>query len=427
MLDIKFIRQNYDLVREALQNRNAQVAGFDMLLEQDDKRRALITELEELRSQRNQASADVARLKKSGADASAIMDEMRNVGDRIKGLEQELERAEAGINDILYSIPNVPNGTVPVGRDEKDNPVLKTVGTPPQFAFEPKPHWDVAKDLGILNLDKATEITGARFPLYLGAGALLERAIINFMLDTHTRENGFKEVLPPFMVNRASMTATGQLPKFEEDLFKLEGWDYFLIPTAEVPVTNILANEILNEDDLPVYYTAYTPCFRSEAGSYGKDTRGLIRQHQFNKVELVKFALPEYSYAELESLLEAAESILMKLNIAYRVITLCTGDMGFSSAKTYDIEVWLPSQNCYREISSCSNFEDFQARRGNIRFKRKGGKKTEFVHTLNGSGLAVGRTWAAIVENFQQADGTVIIPEALRPYMGGMERISLCA
>lgn len=427
MLDIKFIRQNYDLVREALQNRNAQVTGFDTLLEQDDQRRTIITELEELRSQRNQASADVARLKKSGADASAIMDEMRNVGDRIKGLEQELELAEKGINDILYSIPNVPNGTVPVGRDEKDNPVLKTVGAPPQFAFEPKPHWDVAKDLGILNLEKATEITGARFPLYLGAGALLERAIINFMLDTHTRENGFKEVLPPFMVNRASMTATGQLPKFEEDLFKLEGWDYFLIPTAEVPVTNILANEILNEEELPVYYTAYTPCFRSEAGSYGKDTRGLIRQHQFNKVELVKFALPEYSYAELESLLEAAESILMKLGIAYRVITLCTGDMGFSSAKTYDIEVWLPSQNCYREISSCSNFEDFQARRGNIRFKRKGGKKTEFVHTLNGSGLAVGRTWAAIVENFQQADGTAIIPEALRPYMGGMERINICA
>ena len=426
MLDIKFIRQNYDLVREALQNRNAQVAGFDTLLAQDDRRRALISELEELRSERNRASADVAKLKKSGADASAIMDEMRNVGDRIKGLEQELEQMEKAIGEILYSIPNMPNATVPVGRDENDNPVLKTVGVPPKFDFEPQAHWDVAKNLGILNLEKATEITGARFPLYLGAGALLERAIINFMLDTHTRENGFKEVLPPFMVNRASMTATGQLPKFEEDLFKIEGWDYFLIPTAEVPVTNILANEILNEEDLPVYYTAYTPCFRSEAGSYGKDTRGLIRQHQFNKVELVKFALPEYSYAELESLLEAAESILMKLNIAYRVITLCTGDMGFSSAKTYDIEVWLPSQNCYREISSCSNFEDFQARRGNIRFKRKGGKKTEFVHTLNGSGLAVGRTWAAIVENFQQADGSVIIPEVLRPYMGGMEKISLC-
>lgn len=427
MLDIKFIRQNYDLLRDALQNRNAQVASFDTLIEQDDRRRALIGELEELRSERNRASADVAKLKKSGADATAIMDEMRNVGDRIKGLEQELELMEKAINDILYSIPNVPSATVPVGKDENDNPVLKTVGVPPKFDFEPQAHWDVAKNLGILNLDKATEITGARFPLYLGAGALLERAITNFMLDTHTRENGFKEVLPPFMVNRASMTATGQLPKFEEDLFKLEGWDYFLIPTAEVPVTNILANEILSEDDLPVYYTAYTPCFRSEAGSYGKDTRGLIRQHQFNKVELVKFVMPEYSYAELESLLEAAESILMKLGIAYRVITLCTGDMGFSSAKTYDIEVWLPSQNCYREISSCSNFEDFQARRGNIRFKRKGGKKTEFVHTLNGSGLAVGRTWAAIVENFQQADGSVIIPEALRPYMGGMEKISLCA
>lgn len=427
MLDIKFIRQNYDLVCNALQNRNARVAGFDTLLEQDERRRALIAELEDLRSERNRASADVAKLKKSGADASAIMDEMRNVGNRIKGLEQELELLEKAISDILYSIPNVPNGTVPVGKDENDNPVLKTVGVPPVFDFEPKAHWDVAKNLGILNLEKAAEITGARFPLYFGAGALLERAITNFMLDTHTRENGFKEVLPPFIANRTSMTVTGQLPKFEEDAFKLEGWDYFLIPTAEVPVTNIMANEILNEEDLPVYYTAYTPCFRSEAGSYGKDTRGLIRQHQFNKVELVKFALPEYSYAELESLLEAAESILMKLNLAYRVITLCTGDMGFSSAKTYDIEVWLPSQNCYREISSCSNFEDFQARRGNIRFKRKGGKKTEFVHTLNGSGLAVGRTWAAIIENFQQADGSVIIPEALRPYMGGMEKINLCA
>lgn len=427
MLDIKFIRQNYDLVRHALQNRNAMVEGFDTLLAQDEKRRNIVSELEELRAARNQASADVARLKKSGADASAIMDEMRNVGDRIKGLEQELERVEKTVSDILYSIPNVPDATVPIGKDENDNPVLKTVGKPPKFDFAPKPHWDIAKDLGLLNLEKATAITGARFPLYFGAGARLERALINFMLDVHTGENGFKEVLPPFMVNRASMTATGQLPKFEEDLFKIDGWDYFLIPTAEVPVTNILANEILNEEDLPVYYTAYTPCFRSEAGSYGKDTRGLIRQHQFNKVELVKFTLPENSYAELESLLTTAESILQKLDIAYRVITLCTGDMGFSSAKTYDIEVWLPSQNCYREISSCSNFADFQARRGNIRFKRKGGKKTEFVHTLNGSGLAVGRTWAAIVENFQQADGSVIIPQVLRPYMGGMEKIDLCA
>lgn len=427
MLDIKFIRQNYALVCNALQNRNTQVPGFDALLEQDDRRRALIGELENLRSERNRASADVAMLKKAGADATAIMDEMRNVGNRIKELEQELDQLEKAISDILYSIPNIPNATVPIGRDETGNTVLKTVGVPPAFDFGPKAHWDIAKNLGILNLEKATEITGARFPLYLGAGALLERAITNFMLDTHTRAHGYKEVLPPFMVNRASMTTTGQLPKFAEDLFKLDGWDYFLIPTAEVPVTNILANETLNEDDLPIYYTAYTPCFRSEAGTYGKDTRGLIRHHQFNKVELVKFALPEYSYVELESLLEAAESILMKLNIAYRVVTLCTGDMGFSSAKTYDIEVWLPYQNCYREISSCSNFEDFQARRGNIRFKRKGGKKTAFVHTLNGSGLAVGRTWAAIVENYQQADGSVVIPEVLRPYMGGMEKISLCA
>lgn len=427
MLDIKFIRQNCELVRDALQNRNMQVEGFECLLAKDDQRRAYISELEDLRSKRNAASAEVGKIKKAGNDAGAIMEEMRLVGDQIKAIELKLEETEKAVNDILYNIPNVPNATVPVGRDEDDNPVLKMVGTPPKFDFKPQAHWDIAKNLGILGLEKATEITGARFPLYFGAGALLERAIINFMLDTHTRENGFKEVLPPFMVNRTSMTGTGQLPKFEEDLFKIEGWDYFLIPTAEVPVTNIMANEILNEEELPVYYTAYTPCFRSEAGSYGKDTRGLIRQHQFNKVELVKFVLPEYSYAELESLLEAAESILIKLGLAYRVITLCTGDMGFSAAKTHDIEVWLPSQNCYREISSCSNFEDFQARRANIRFKRKNGKKTEFVHTLNGSGLAVGRTWAAIVENFQQADGSVIIPEVLRPYMGGMEKISLCA
>jgi seryl-tRNA synthetase len=325
---------------------------------------------------------------------------------------------------MLLEIPNIPHASVPVGADETDNPVIRTVGEVPQFEFDPQPHWEIGTRLGILDFDRASKIAGARFPLYFGAGARLERALINFMLDTHTAEHGYKEVLPPFIVNRQSLTHTGQLPKFEEDLFKLSGWEYYLIPTAEVPVTNIHQGEILEEEILPVYYTAHTPCFRSEAGSYGKDTRGLIRQHQFNKVELVKFCQPETSYDELESLLGNAESILKKLEIPYQVIELCTGDLGFSAAKTYDIEVWLPAQGLYREISSCSNFEDFQARRASIRFKRKGQKGTQLVHTLNGSGLAVGRTVAAILENFQQADGSVTIPERLRPYMAGLEKIT---
>jgi seryl-tRNA synthetase len=321
------------------------------------------------------------------------------------------------------SIPNIPHESVPVGKDETDNPVLKKEGDPPRFEFEPKPHWDIGAGLQILDFERAAKITGARFPLYYAAGARLERALINFMLDIHTTQHGYREVLPPFIVNRNTMTGTGQLPKFEEDLFKLEGWDYFLIPTAEVPVTNIYKGEILKEDQLPIYYTAYTPCFRSEAGSAGKDTRGLIRQHQFNKVELVKFALPETSYDELETLRENAETILKQLELPYQVITLCTGDLGFSAAKTYDLEVWMPAQGVYREISSCSNFEDFQARRANIRFKRKGKKGTELVHTLNGSGLAVGRTVAAILENYQTASGSVVVPEALRSYMGGVSEI----
>ena len=325
---------------------------------------------------------------------------------------------------MLLAMPNVPHASVPVGRDETDNPVVKTVGDPPAFTYAPLAHWTLGENLGILDFNRAAKITGARFPLDLGAGARLERALINFMLDLHTGEHHYQEVLPPFIVNRKTMTGPGQLPKFEEDLFKLEGLDYFLIPTAEVPVTNIYQDEILDESQLPIYYTAYTPCFRSEAGSYGKDTRGLIRQHQFNKVELVKFSRPETSYEELESLLDNAETVLRRLELPYRVITLCTGDLGFSAAKTYDIEVWMPAQGVYREISSCSNFEDFQARRAGIRFKEKGKKGTRLVHTLNGSGLAVGRTLAALLENCQREDGSVVIPTALRPYLGGLERLT---
>jgi seryl-tRNA synthetase len=363
-------------------------------------------------------------LKKVGDAAEALVAEMRSVSTRIKELEQTLSGTLHTLNTLLMDIPNVPHASVPVGRDSSDNPTIKIWGEPRRFDFAPKAHYDIGPQLNVLDFERAAKITGARFPLYLDTGAKLERALINFMLDVHTREHGYREILPPFIVNRQSMTNTGQLPKFEQDLFKLEQWDYFLVPTAEVPLTNIHREEILEEQVLPLYYTAYTPCFRSEAGSHGKDTRGLIRQHQFNKVELVKFCRPETSYEELESLLAHAEAILVLLGLPYRVVLLCTGDLGFSAAKTYDIEVWLPAQNTYREISSCSNFEDFQARRGNIRFRRKNKKGTELVHTLNGSGLAVGRTFAAILENYQQADGSVVIPERLRPYMNGLEKIT---
>ena len=423
MLEIKFVRQNLALVREALKNRGG-TADWESFTSADDQRKSILAEIEQLRHRRNVVSADVAQLKRKGGDAEPMMAEMRVVGERIKALEKELSEHEETLQTILMGIPNVPHASVPVGKDENDNPVLKSVGAPTAFAFEPKAHWDIGEQLGILDFGRAARITGARFPLYLGAGAQLERALINFMLDIHTLEHGYTEILPPFIVNRQSMTHTGQLPKFEQDLFKLENWDYFLVPTAEVPVTNIHQEEILAEEQLPIYYTAYTPCFRSEAGSYGKDTRGLIRQHQFNKVEMVKFTTPESSYEELETLLGNAEVILQRLELPYRVVTLCTGDLGFSAAKTYDVEVWMPAQNTYREISSCSNFEDFQARRANIRFKRKGQKGTQLAHTLNGSGLAVGRTVAALLENCQQADGTVIIPEALRSYMGGKDRIA---
>ncbi len=422
MLEIKLVRENLELVKTAMHNRGT---TFDWAAFQahDTRRKTILFDLEELRRQRNSVSDQVAQMKRNGENADAIIAKMRDVSTTIKGLEKELTASESAIGEMIMALPNIPHASVPVGKDESDNPIVKTVGEPTAFAHEPLPHWTIGENLGILDFTRAAKIAGARFPLYLGIGARLERALINFMLDLHTGEHGYTEVLPPFIVNRKSMTGTGQLPKFEEDLFKLENLDYFLIPTAEVPVTNIYQEEVLSDAQLPIYYTAYTPCFRSEAGSYGKDTRGLIRQHQFNKVELVKFTRPEVSYDELEKLLDNAETVLRRLELPYRVIDLCTGDIGFSAAKTYDIEVWMPSQDVYREISSCSNFEDFQARRANIRFKEKGKKGTRLVHTLNGSGLAVGRTLAALLENYQNEDGSITIPEALAPYMGGQERI----
>ena len=423
MLEIKYLRQNLSTVKEALQARGHQ-ADLDTFQKWDNDRRAFLQEIESLRHERNVVSDRIAEMKKAGENTESIVVEMRAVSSKIKDLDKKLSESQEAIDEFLLGLPNIPHPSVPIGQDEADNPEVKTVGALPAFEFEPQAHWDIGSRLNILDLDRAARITGARFPLYFGAGARLERALINFMLDTHTAHHGYQEVLPPFMVNRESMTHTGQLPKFEDDLFKLSGWDYFMVPTAEVPVTNIHQGEILDEDLLPICYTAYTPCFRSEAGSHGKDTRGLIRQHQFNKVELVKFSHPDTSYDELESLLDNAETILKKLDLPYRVIELCTGDLGFSSAKTYDIEVWMPAQGVYREISSCSNFEDFQARRAGIRYKPKGKKGTALVHTLNGSGLAVGRTVAAILENFQQADGSVTIPESLQPYMAGLEKIA---
>ncbi len=421
MLDIKFIRENRELVEQALKNRQS---GIDIapLFEIDQRRRELLGETEALRNRRNTVSAEIGRMKKNGEDASGPIAEMKEVGARIKEIDAELSDIEEKFRDFLLSIPNIPHESVPAGRDEDDNVEVKQWGSKPDMDFEPLPHWDVGENLGILDFQRAAKITGARFCVYHGAGARLERALINFMLDLHTEKHGYREVLPPFIVNDASLYGTGQLPKFAEDLFKLEGRNFYLIPTAEVPVTNLYRDEILQEDALPIHHVAFTPCFRSEAGSHGRDVRGIVRQHQFNKVELVKFVKPETSYDELESLLADAEEVLQLLEIPYRVIVLCTGDTGFSAAKTYDIEVWLPGQQRYCEISSCSNFEAFQARRANIRFKKPGGK-TRLVHTLNGSGLAVGRTVVAILENFQQKDGSVKVPKALQPYMGGMEVI----
>lgn len=422
MLDVKFVRDNMELVRRMLKNRRSDL-DLEPLLRLDEVRRSLLVEVEEKKHRRNVASEEISRLKKEKQDATSLVEEMKGLGQEIKAIDLRLSEVELEFRQFLLNLPNVPHDSVPVGSDEKDNPQVRTWGEKPVFDFTPRPHWEIGEQLGILDFERGAKIAGSRFTLYWGEGSALERALYCFMLDIHTRRHGYTEVLPPFMVNSSSMQGTGQLPKFKDDLFKVDGWDYWLIPTAEVPVTNIHSDEILDESLLPLKYTAYTPCFRSEAGSHGKDTRGLIRQHQFNKVELVKFTRPEDSYEELEKLLENAETILKELGIHYRVILLCTGDMGFSSAKTYDIEVWLPGQNTYREISSCSNFEDFQARRANIRFRQKGRNGTKLVHTLNGSGLAVGRTLVAILENFQQKDGTVVIPEVLRPYMGNRKVI----
>jgi seryl-tRNA synthetase len=421
MLNIKLIRENPELVSEALKKRGEDTSLLNKILDIENRRRDLLRDVEEMRQKRNTVSQQIGRLKKEGQDASSIMAEAKKLSDDMASSEESLRDFETQVRDILLLIPNIPDASVPVGKDETDNVEERIWGDIRHFDFEPKNHWDIGEDLDILDFERAGKIAGARFVIYKGSGARLERSLINFMLDLHTGEHGYTEILPPVLVNRDAMTGTGQLPKFEDDLFKLDESDakgYLLIPTAEVPVTNIYREEILHDSELPIYHTAYTPCFRREAGSYGKDTRGLIRQHQFNKVELVKFVKPENSYDELESLTQHAEEILKRLGLPYRVVTLCTGDIGFSAAKTYDLEVWFPAQGKYREISSCSNFVDFQARRADIRFKTGGEKGTEFVHTLNGSGLAVGRTLAAILENFQEKDGSVIIPEVLIPYMG---------
>jgi seryl-tRNA synthetase len=415
MLDLAFVRSNLDQVAERLSTRGG-AFPLDRFRELDRKRRAAITEAEQLKAHKNAESAKIGQMKRSGADTTELQAAIRAMGDQISALDEQVEAVDEEFQELLAGIPNIPHESVPVGRSADDNVEVRKHGTPPQFDFEPKAHWDLGPELGILDFDRAAKITGARFALYWGLGARLERALINFFLDTHTRHHGYTEVLPPFMVNSQSLYGTGQLPKFAEDLFKIEKHDFWMVPTAEVPVTNIYREETLDPDQLPISLCAYTPCFRSEAGSYGRDVRGIIRQHQFQKVELVKFARPEESYNELEKLTADAEDILVRLGLPFRTVVLCTGDLGAGSAKTYDIEVWLPGQNGYKEISSCSNFEAYQARRAGIRFRS--GKKTEYAHTLNGSGLAVGRTWVAIVENYQQKDGSVVVPEVLRPYVG---------
>ena len=418
MLDIRRIREDFENVKKAVESRGQGDFGIDQVLEYDKKRRETLAKVEQMKNQQSTASKQIPKMKKAGEDPSELMKELKVLSEEIKARDGEVSDVEEKLRNALLNIPNTPYKDVQVGADDSDNVELRKWGEPRKFDFEEKAHWDVGQDLDILDFERAAKISGTRFTVYKGLGARLERSVINFMLDLHTREHGFTEILPPFMVNRDAMTGTGQLPKFEDDMFHVPAKDFFLIPTAEVPVTNLRMNEILSYDELPVYYTAYTPCFRKEAGSAGRDTRGLIRQHQFNKVELVKFVHPDESYKELELLTNAAEEVLQKLNIPYRVVRLSTGDLGFSSAMTYDIEVWMPSYGRYVEISSCSNFESYQARRGNIRFRPQEKGKPEFVHTLNGSGLAVGRTVAAILENYQQADGSVVIPEALISYMG---------
>ena len=423
MLDLAFVRSNLSLVRERMKDRGmAGILGdFEAL---DAERRKLLSEAEALKARRNTVSDEIAALKKQKQDASGLIAQMKQVSANIQQLDEQAKAADEKLRDLLRNLPNIPHATVPIGRGSENNQEIRRWGEPREFNFEPKAHWDLGPALGILDFERAAKIAGARFAVYYGVGAKLERALAQFMLDLHTREHGYTEVFPPFVVNSESMFGTGQLPKFAEDLFKLQGTDYWLIPTAEVPVTNLYRGEVLEAEKLPVKFCAWTACFRSEAGSYGKDTRGIIRQHQFQKVELVKFALPDNSYDELESLTRDAETVLQRLELPYRVVALSTGDLGFSSAKTYDLEVWLPSSGEYKEISSCSNFESFQARRANLRFRRGKGGKTELLHTLNGSGLAVGRTWLAVLENYQQADGSVIIPEVLRPYLDGLQRIA---
>ena len=423
MLDLKFIREHREQVQRKIEDRR-QKYDLEGLLKLDVERRQLAARGEQLKHRRNVTSDEIARLKRERQPTDSLLADMKKVSDSIKVLDNQIRIVEEDLHRQLLLLPNLLHDSVPQGLDDRDNQEVRRWGKPPAFGFKPRPHWEIGEALGILDFERAAKMTGARFVLYKGLGARLERALINFMIDLHAREHGYEEVLPPFLVNRAAMTVSGQLPKFEEDLFCVQEDDYFLIPTGEVPMTNIHQNEILNEDQLPLSYVAITPCFRREAGSYGKDTRGITRQHQFNKVELVHFTRPEDSYEWLERLLLNAEEILQRLGLHYRVVVLCTGETGFSSAKTYDIEAWLPGQNTYTEISSCSNFEAFQARRGNIRLRPKCSKKTEYVHTLNGSGLAVGRTLLAILENYQQNDGSVVLPETLRSYMGGVERIA---
>jgi seryl-tRNA synthetase len=424
LLDIKLMRNDPERVKQSLVNRGKSLDDLSAFNTLDIRRRELVQESEALKNRRNTVSQEVARKKKAGEDAEALILEMREVSDRIKALDDEVRGVEEELDGLVLSFPNITHESVPIGKSEEDNVEIRRNGTPKRFEFQPKPHWEIAQDLDILDMEAAAKVTGSRFVFYKGLGARLERALMNFMLDLHTTEHGYTEMVPPMMVNRDSLTGTGQLPKFAEDVFKLDGLDYFMVPTAEVPVTNYHREEILSIEDLPKYYTAYTACFRSEAGSAGRDTRGLIRLHQFNKVELIKLSVPERSYEELEAMTANAERVLQLLGLPYRVIALCTGDIGFSAAKTYDLEVWLPNSNSYREISSCSNTEDFQARRAGIRFRREPKAKPEFVHTLNGSGLAIDRTIAAILENYQEEDGTVFIPEALQPYMGGVTRIT---
>ncbi|MBF2356365.1 serine--tRNA ligase [Listeria welshimeri] len=425
MLDVKLLRNNFEEVKQKLQNRGEDLGEFEKFGKLDKRRRTLIVETEALKSQRNEVSQEIAKLKREKQDADAKIEEMRVVGDRIKTLDIELREIDEKLDMILMSIPNIPHESTPVGESEDDNVEIRKWGEVRTFDFEPKAHWDLGTDLDILDFENAAKVTGSRFVFYKKLGARLERALINFMMDLHSNEHGYEEMLPPYMVNRASMTGTGQLPKFEEDAFLIEAEDYFLIPTAEVPVTNYHREDILKAEDLPRKYTAFSACFRSEAGSAGRDTRGLIRQHQFNKVELVQFVKPEDSYEALEKLTSNAEEVLRRLELSYRVLSMCTADLGFTAAKKYDLEVWIPSYDSYREISSCSNFESFQARRANIRFRREPGSKPEYVHTLNGSGLALGRTVAAILENYQDADGSVRIPKVLQGYMGGIEKIEL--